>query len=66
MNGAIINCIAQPISGGTSGGPYFAVAFGEFFMTEPMIGPTDSLFMELSNVLEPGTANTRALVQLYR
>jgi hypothetical protein len=66
--GALMNCIAQPIDSGNSGGPYIAVAFAKFFMTEPMNGPQDSLWVELVDVVEPGSSNSvaRDLVQLYR
>ena len=66
--GAIMNCIAQPIASGSSGGPYTAAAFGQFFMTEPMGGAQDSLWSELVSIVQPGTANSvaRDMVQLYR
>ncbi len=66
--GAIINCRAAGVSGG-KGGPYQAVAFGKFFMTEPMGAPPDStLYTELIDVVEPGQADSvaRDMVQLYR
>ena len=66
--GAIINCRAVGMSGG-SGGPYAALAFGKFFMTEPMGDPPDStLYTELVDVVQPGQANSvaRDMVQLYR
>ena len=65
---AIMNCIAQPIANGSSGGPYRAVAFGKFFMTEPMGGAQDSLWSELVDIVEPGSSNSvaRDMVQLYR
>jgi hypothetical protein len=68
LYGAIMNCIAQPIDSGNSGGPYIAVAFAKFFMTEPMSGPDDSLWVELVDVVEPGSSNSiaRDMVQLYR
>jgi Flp pilus assembly protein TadG len=69
--GAIINCRATGLSdqGGSSGGPYQAVAFGKFFMTEPMGDPPDSvLWTELIDIVQPGDANSvaRDMVQLYR
>jgi Flp pilus assembly protein TadG len=68
LYGAMMNCIAQPISSGSAGGPYTAVAFAKFFITEPMNGPQDSLWVELIDVVEPGSSSSvaRDLVQLYR
>ena len=65
---AVINCRAVGMSGG-SGGPYQALAFGKFFMTEPMGNPPDStLYTELVDVVQPGQSNSvaRDMVQLYR
>ena len=65
--GAILNCVAAELDSG-AGGPYQAAAFGKFFMTEPMPGSQDSLWLELVDVVEPGEANSvaRDIVQLYR
>ncbi len=66
--GAILNCRGVGLDGGT-GGPYQAVAFGKYFMTEPMGNPPDStLWAELIDIVEPGQANSvaRDIVQLYR
>lgn len=66
--GALLNCRAAGLSSG-AGGPYQALAFGKFFMTEPMGDPPDStLWTELVEVVEPGQANSvaRDIVQLYR
>lgn len=68
--GAIINCGANGLNGGKTRGLQ-AVAFGKFFMTEPMDGSNASnttLWTELIDVVEPGTADSvaRDIVQLYR
>lgn len=65
---AIMNCKASPISSGNSGGPYTAVAFGQFFITETMTGPNDSLWVELMGLVDPAVDSSvaRDLVQLYR
>ena len=69
LYGAILNCRAAGLGSGASGGPYQSVAFGKFFITEPMGDPPDStLWTELIDVVRPGEANSvaRDLVQLYR
>lgn len=68
--GAIINCRANGLDGGKNTG-IIAVAFGKFFMTEPMQGDTSSntvLSTELVDVVQPGDENgvARDIVQLYR
>ena len=66
--GAILNCRAAGLGPG-AGGPYQSVAFGKFFMTEPMADPPDStLWAELVDVVKPGQADSvaRDIVQLYR
>lgn len=66
--GAILNCRAAGLGPG-AGGPYQSVAFGKFFMTEPMGNPPDStLWAELVDVVKPGQADSvaRDIVQLYR
>lgn len=69
--GAIINCRAEGLSTGNSGGTngYRAVAFGKFFMTRPMTSPSASnLWTELISLVYPGdnTGVNRDRVQLYR
>ena len=68
--GAIINCRAENLSTGNSGGNgYRAVAFGKFFMTRPMTSPSSSnLWTELIGLVYPGdnTGVARDRVQLYR
>ena len=68
LYGAIINCIAQPLANGNSGNTYVPVAFGKFFMTEPVNGSQDSLWVELFDVVSPGNSKdvARDVVQLYR
>ena len=69
--GAIINCRAEGLSTGNSGGTngYRAVAFGKYFMTRPMTSPSASnLWTELVALVYPGdnTGVNRDRVQLYR
>lgn len=66
---AIANCIAQPIGSGST--TINAVAFGQFFLTEP-VGSQGSVYAELVSIVKPGsgTGTNGALVtdnvQLYR
>lgn len=68
--GAIVNCRANNLDGGKNNG-IRAVAFGKFFVTEPMQGSSASdtvLYTELVDVAKPGEADSvaRDIVQLYR
>jgi Flp pilus assembly protein TadG len=68
--GAIINCRANGLNGGKTTNLQ-AVAFGKFFMTQPMTGQNASdttLWTELVDIVQPGQANSvaRDMVQLYR
>lgn len=68
---AIINCSELNVHGG-SGGPVGVLAFGKFFMTEPIPSPpaTDAgtIYSEFVDVIRPGVDNevARDKVQLYR
>jgi Flp pilus assembly protein TadG len=64
---AILNCTAQPIGSGAATG-LVPVAYGKFFITEPMDGSQSSLWTELIGIEEPGEDNGKypELVQLYR
>ena len=68
--GAIINCRANDLAGGKNTG-IIALAFGKFFMTQPMKGQNASdtvLYTELIDIAHPGAADgvARDIVQLYR
>ena len=67
MYAAILNCNASNLSGGQSG-PYQAAAFAKYFLVEPMDSSQESMWVELVDIVEPGTANSvsRDIVQLYR
>jgi hypothetical protein len=67
IHGALLNCLAVELGPGKEG-PHVAVAFGRFFMTEPMDSVQDSLWVELADIVSAGQANdvARDLVQLYR
>lgn len=66
---AIANCIAEPIGSGST--TVNAVAFGRFFLTEP-VGSQGSVYAELISIVKPGSGGgtNGALVtdnvQLYR
>ena len=65
--GAIINCSEVDVHGNT-GGPLPVVAFGKFFITEP-VASDGTIFTELVGTVEPGTVSNNVahdLVQLYR
>ena len=64
---AILNCVAQPIGSGAATG-LVPVAYGKFFITEPMGSAGASLWTELVGIEVPGTDNGiyPELVQLYR
>jgi Flp pilus assembly protein TadG len=63
--GAIINCRAAEVRE-RQGGPYQGVAFGRFFMTEP-VGQNGTLWVELIDLVRPGSSvQSRDMVQLYR
>jgi hypothetical protein len=63
--GAILDCQAldeeYDISGG-SAPPMPVTAFGAFFMTEPMNKSDGTLWVELVDVVEPGTTTARGIV----
>jgi hypothetical protein len=69
---AIIDCLDLNVNG-NSGGPLPVLAFGKFFITEPIANPPNpdagTIYSELVELIEPGTvANdvARDIVQLYR
>src|SRR5262252_3948880 len=69
---AILNCSQYRIQG-NSGGPYPVLAYGKFFVTEPVPSPpaadAGTIYSELIGVTEPGKdsdAIVRDIVQLYR
>ncbi len=64
---AILNCVAQPVGSGATSG-LVPVAYGKFFVTEPMATAGASLWTELVGLEVPGTDNGiyPELVQLYR
>jgi hypothetical protein len=71
--GAIINCEAADAAGqlnGSSGGTIPVEAYGKFFLTEPMDKQDGTIWVEMVQIVEPGTAAARNIihdnVQLYR
>ncbi len=71
--GAILDCQALDQRYGISGSsspPLPVTAYGKFFMTEPMDKQDGTIWVELVEVLEPGTPPARDVVrdtvQLYR
>jgi Flp pilus assembly protein TadG len=69
---AIINCLELDVRG-NSGGPLPVLAFGKFFLTEPIANPPDpdagTIYSELVELIEPGNVASnlvREIVQLYR
>lgn len=69
--GAVIDC--QAYAGqmnGSSGGAIPVTAYAKFFLTEPMNKNEGSIWAELVEIVEPGTAAARNIirdtVQLYR
>ena len=71
--GAIINCQAAAEAGqlnGSSGGVIPVEAYAKFFLTEPMDKNDGTIWAEMIELVEPGTAAARNIirdsVQLYR
>lgn len=69
--GAIIDCQAHASQlNGSSGGAIPVTAYGKFFLTEPMDKNDGTIWTELVEIVEPGTAAARHIirdtVQLYR
>lgn len=69
---AILNCSTLSMTG-NNGGPFPVVAFGKFFLTEPISNPptpdAGTIFAELVGLAEPGSVSNevaRDIVQLYR
>jgi Flp pilus assembly protein TadG len=69
---AIINCSELNIHGNT-GGPFPVLAFGKFFLTEPISNSPDpdagTIFAELIDLAEPSSVSNEVshdIVQLYR
>ena len=63
---AVLNCSADGLANGNSGGPYVPVEYASIFLTEPEAN--NYVYGEVSNVITPGGANGQIhdLVQLYR
>ncbi|PSC03759.1 hypothetical protein SLNSH_17615 [Alsobacter soli] len=71
--GAIIDCAAAAAAGqltGSSGGVIPVTAYGRFFLTEPMDKNDGTIWAEMVELVEPGTASARGIirdsVELYR
>ena len=71
--GAIIDCEAAAAAGqftGSSGGRVPVVAYAKFFMTEPMDKNDGTIWAEMIDLIEPGTAAARTYIRdsvvLYR
>ena len=71
--GAIINCQAAAEAGlltGSSGGVIPVEAYAKFFLTEPMDKQDGTIWAEMVQLIEPGTAAARNIihddVQLFR
>jgi Flp pilus assembly protein TadG len=71
--GAILDCKALDEKYGINGGsspPLPVTAYAKFFMTEPMDKNDSTIWVEMVEVLEPGTVAARGIVrdtvQLYR
>lgn len=69
---AVINCSALNVHGNT-GGPLPVLAFGKFFLTDPISKPpapdAGTIFAELIGLAEPGSNGNEVshdIVQLYR
>jgi hypothetical protein len=69
---AIINCRELDVHGNSTE-PLPVIAFGKFFLTEPIPSSPDpdagTIFSELFSIIEPGSVSkevARDLVQLYR
>lgn len=70
---AIVNCSGLDLRG-NSGGPFPAIAFGKFFITQPVANPPQPdagiIFAELVDLVQPGVNQPNEvahdLVQLYR
>ncbi len=69
---AIINCSSLNVHGNNVG-PFPVLAFGKFFLTEPIANPPDpdagTIFAELVDLAEPGSVSNEVshdIVQIYR
>lgn len=64
---AVINCSGLNVHG-NSGGPLPVLAFGKFFLTEPVTAD-GTIHAEITGLVEPGSSSdsvARDIVQLYR
>jgi len=64
--GAIINCQAAAEAGqltGSSGGTIPVEAYAKFFLTEPMDKNDGTIWAEMIQVVEPGTAAARNIIR---
>ena len=64
--GAILDCKRLDDLYGMSGGsapPVPVTAFGKFFITEPIDKNDGTIWVELTDIVEPGTSSARGIVQ---
>ena len=64
--GAIINCQAAAAAGqltGSSGGSIPVEAYAKFFLTEPMDKNDGTIWAEMTQIVEPGTAAARNIIR---
>ena len=64
--GAIINCQAAATAGqltGSSGGVIPVEAYAKFFLTEPMDKQDGTIWVEMMQLVEPGTAAARNIIR---